>query len=292
MIRKINITLAVAFVVLFAVKGLKSLSSSRPAARAEAVGETSAVGGASSLAPRVYYFNWTNFAVENKLANRSGVLLDTMRTIFPKATFVHLRGDVTAFAKALRDDPCAVVVGYGHHPALEGVGVVSEIPLAYSRLALMTMRSNPWRYKGPKSLAGLRIVTDDDFLDFPLVQRLLKEWDAGKSDGVPAIKVVPDSRSREELAKIVEKGEADGFFATCDRAERLPEQMSATILQRFRMSDEIDRGGVLVRVSNLDQEFAKALIAEYEAGMRKIDANGVRRRIFDYYDFVPMPVGE
>lgn len=292
MIRKINIALAVAFAVLFALKGLKSLSSSRPAARAEAVGETSAAGAASSLAPRVYYFNWNNFAVENKLANRSGVLLDTMRTIFPKASFVHLRGDVPEFVKALREDPAAVVVGFGLHPAFEGVGVVSEIPSAYSRLALMTRRDNAWRYKGPESLAGLRIVTNDDFLDFPLVQKLMKAHESGKTEGMPTIKVVSDSRSREDLAKIVEKGEADAFFATCDNAALMPEQMSGTILQRFRMSDEIDRGGVLVRVSNLDPGFAKAVIAEYEAGMRKIDANGVRRRIFDYYGFVPMPVGE
>ena len=56
------------------------------------------------------------------------------------------------------------------------------------------------------------------------------------------------------------------------------------------MSDEIDRGGVLLHVSNLDPAFAKAVLREYEEGMRKIDANGVRRRLFDYYGFVPQPL--
>lgn len=288
MIRKINITLAVAFVILFAFKGLKNLSSSRAAARA-ATGEPSAAE-ASSLAPRVYYFNWANFAVENKLANRNGVLLGTMQAIFPKATFVHLRGDVASFAKALREDPAAVVVGFGHHPALEGVGAVSEIPIAYSRLAVMTSRSNPWRYKGPESLAGLRIVSNDDFLDYPFVQRIMKAQESGNTNGIPAIKIVPDTRSREDLARIVESGDADAFFATCDRADLMSEQISASILQRFRMSDEFDRGGVLLRVSNLDPAFAKAVLREYEEGMRKIDANGVRRRLFDYYGFVPEPL--
>ena len=287
MIRKINITLAVAFVVLFALKGLKSLSTPGSAARAGGADEASAQAGASSLAPRVYYFNWANFAVENKLANRHGVLLGTMQAIFPKATFIHLRGDVASFAKALREDPAAVVVGFGHHPALEGVGAVSEIPIAYSRLAVMTSRSNPWRYKGPESLAGLRIVSNDDFLDYPFVQRIMKAQESGNTNGIPAIKIMPDTRSREDLARIVESGDADAFFATCDRADLMSEQISASILQRFRMSDEFDRGGVLLRVSNVDPAFAKAVLAEYEAGMRKIDANGVRRRLFDYYGFVP-----
>ena len=287
MIRKINITLAVAFVVLFALKGLKSLSTPGSAARAGGADEASAQAGASSLAPRVYYFNWANFAVENKLANRHGVLLGTMQAIFPKATFIHLRGDVASFAKALREDPAAVVVGFGHHPALEGVGAVSEIPIAYSRLAVMTSRSNPWRYKGPESRAGLRIVSNDDFLDYPFVQRIMKAQESGNTNGIPAIKIVPDTRSREDLARIVESGDADAFFATCDRADLMSEQISASILQRFRMSDEFDRGGVLLRVSNVDPAFAKAVLAEYEAGMRKIDANGVRRRLFDYYGFVP-----
>ena len=266
MIRKINITLAVAFVILFAVKGLKSLSSSDAGARTSDGGESAADGGASSLAPHIYYFNWANFSVENKLANRNGILLGTMQVIFPKATFVHLRGDVAVFAKALREDPSAVVVGFGHHPALDGVGEVSEIPLAYSRLAVMTHRSNPWRYKGPESLAGLRIVSHEDFCDYPLVKRIIKEQATG------------------------EAGEADAFFATCDNAALMPEQISSTILQRFRMSGEIDRGDVLLRVSDRDPDFAKAILSEYADGMRKIDANGVRRRLFDYYGFTPEPL--
>ena len=50
MIRKINITLAVAFVILFAVKGLKSLSSSDAGARTSDGGESAADGGASGRA--------------------------------------------------------------------------------------------------------------------------------------------------------------------------------------------------------------------------------------------------
>ena len=290
MIRKINIAMAVAFVVLLAVKGLRNLSASAAAARAAAASSAAAADDGTSLAPHVYYFNWANFSVVNTVANRNGVLLDTIRAIFPKAEFRHLRGDVPAFAKALRDDPLAVVVGYGHHRDLEGAGVVSELPLAYARLAVMTSRSNPWRYTGPKSLAGLRIVLNDDFLDFPLVKRIFKEQEAGRTEGLPKLTVVPEQRSREALAAIVEAGDADGFLVAFDRASFLPEQMSATIVQRFRRSEGIDRGDVLLHVSSKDPALRDEILKTYERGMRRIEASGERRRIFAYYGFVPEPL--
>ena len=55
MIRKINITLAVAFVILFAVKGLKSLSSSDAGARTSDGGESAADGGGAPSLPGVQF---------------------------------------------------------------------------------------------------------------------------------------------------------------------------------------------------------------------------------------------
>ena len=72
----------------------------------------------------------------------------------------------------------------------------------------------------------------------------------------------------------------------------LPEQMSTTIVQRFRMSAEIDRGNALLHVSKADPDFAAALIDEYEKGMRRIEASGERSRIFGYYGFEPVPVAD
>ena len=288
MIRKINIVMAVAFVLLLAMKALKNLSAGADAARA-AVSVSETKSGETDLAPHVYYFNWPNFSVENAVANRNGVLLDTMRAIFPKAEFRHLRGDVPDFAKALREDPRAVVVGYGRHRDLDGASVVAEYPLAYSMLALMTLRSNPWRYTGPKSLAGLRIVTTDDFLDYPLVQRILKAQDEGKTDGLPSIRVMSAGSFRRDMASAVESGEADAFFATFD-INFMPEKMSTTVIQRFRRSAEIDRGDVLLHVSEKDPQFRDAVLDAYEKGMRRIESNGERRRIFDYYGFKPKPL--
>lgn len=292
MIRKVNILLAVAFVAMLCAKGLKDLSASRAATKAE-TSAPAAAKGVSALVPHVYYANWPRFCVENSIANRNGVLLDTMRAIFPEAEFRHLRGSVTEFAKALREDPFAVVVGFGRHRDLEGAGVVSDIPIAYSKLTVMTLRKNPWRYKGHESLAGLRIVTNGNFLDFPLVRSIIKAQQDGAGDGLPTVTVVqPELGSREELARLVESGEADAFFETFVRNGFLPELMSTTIVQRFRMAGEIDRGDVLLHVSNLDPAFCAAVMEEYAKGMRRIEASGERRRIFDYYGMVPAPLKE
>ena len=285
MIRKVNVLLVVLFAALIGVKALKSLSASRAASSAGSPGAEARQ--VPSLAPNVYYFNWSDFSVENTMANRNGVLLDTLRAIFPDARFVHLRGAVSVFAKALREDPRAVVVGFGHHRDLKGVGVVSDLPLALSRLAVMTLRSNPWRYSGPESLAGLRIVSNDDFLDYPLVKRVVKVQESGETAGMPTINVVSDLKSREDIGRMVESGQADAFFVTCDSSSFMPEQFSSTIFQRFRMSGAIDSGEVLLRVSTLDASYSSALLEAYGKGMRRIDASGERARIFAYYGLEP-----
>jgi len=44
------------------------------------------------------------------------------------------------------------------------------------------------------------------------------------------------------------------------------------------------------KVSGKDADFAKSVLEEYEAGVRRIDKNGMRRRIFEYYGIPYQPV--
>jgi hypothetical protein len=289
MIKKINVALAVAFAVLLALKGLKSLAPARSAAPAAAPAAEKSAEAASALAPHVYYFNWPNFSVENPVANRNGVLLDTIKAVFPNAVILHMRGNVPHFAKILREDPRAVVVGYGRHILLDDSAAVSEMPMAYSKAAVMTLRSNPWRYKGPASLAGLKIAANDDFLDYPLVKRAIAARESGGGEDLPEIVVMPDSLSMEDLCKVVESGGADAFLASSDSSGRTFERFSH-VMRNFRASAPVDEGDVLLHVSKLDPEFAAAVIADYEAGMLRIEASGERRRIFAYYGFIPRPI--
>ena len=43
-------------------------------------------------------------------------------------------------------------------------------------------------------------------------------------------------------------------------------------------------------MSGNDAGFAKSVVEEYEAGLRRIDKNGMRRRIFEYYGIAYEPV--
>ena len=205
MIKKINVALLIAFVAMLAVKGLKGLkdaNASRSVAQDRVVERTEE----SQLAPRIYYGYWAGYTLENPISNRNGVLLDIVRAVFPKATFHHIHGDVKDFAKILREDPHAVVVGFGKHPALKDFQS-APTPLMTCPLVLMTLRTNPWHYDGVKSLDGLRILADEAFLDYKVIRDLHER----KGQGSGWLRIVPSATTKVVMAEKVENGEADAF---------------------------------------------------------------------------------
>ena len=160
--------------------------------------------------------------------------------------------------------------------------------MAYGTAILMTLRTNQWTYDGEKSLDALRIVTAADFLDYGALRRRYERL-GGDS---PLFRVLPVSTTQMELAAMVEEGKADAFVVSGDAGKDgvEAEATSIRILQHFRKSAEIARGDVLLYVSAVDGEYAKRVIDAYEAGIRRIEASGERRRIFEYYGMVPEPV--
>ena len=289
MIKKINVALLIAFVAMLAVKGLKGLkdaNASRSVVQDRVVERTEE----SQLAPHVYYGYWAGYTLENPISNRNGVLLDIVRAVFPKATFHHIHGDVKDFAKILREDPHAVVVGFGKHPALKEFQS-APTPLMTCPLVLMTLRTNPWHYDGVKSLDGLRILADEAFLDYKVIRDLHER----KGQGPGWLRIVPSATTKVVMAEKVENGEADAFVMA-DLANvygvRIDGVASVRFLQRFRKSKVIASDGTLLHVSGKDAEFAKSLLEEYEAGVRRIDRNGMRNRIFEYYGIPYQPVGK
>lgn len=287
MIKKINVVLAVAFVIVLGLKGLKEIKVAKER-RASTPEASVQVGGAESLlAPNVYYLHWTYFSAEDPLSNRNGVMLDTLRAIFPNAKYTMLRGGPEVFVKKLSEDPRAIVVGFGFHPLFKDC-LAAETPLAYGKVILMTLRSNPWRYEGESSLDKVRIVMNSDSLDF----KLLRERHERLGPDSPLLRVFPPSTSHMELAAMVESGKADAFVVEGEKGGDgiVADTMSVRILQRFRKSDEICRGDALLYISKLDKGFAKDVLEAYETGIRRIEASGERRRIFEYYGLVPAPV--
>ena len=281
MIKKLNVALLIAFAAVLAAKMISGLvpknvgtvPASPVTAKAEVSGE-----------PRlhIYYVRWLNYAVENRITNRNGVLLDTMRAIFPHAEVHYLSGDVSGFAKVLAEDPAAVVVGFGAHPALEH-SVRAPTPMARASLVVRTLRGNPWRYTGPESLDKLRIVVGEALLDYEAMRSRLKRF----GEGSDRLQIVKEGTSLGDVAAMIEAGKADAFVATGEASTASQEMTSARVLQRFRTSRPIANDPVLLHVSGLDPEFAKSVVDAYESGLRRIDANGVRKRIFDYYGMTP-----
>lgn len=290
MIKKINVALAIAFAVLLAVKGLKQLktaATTSSATRQNAVARQSEV---SSLAPRVYYGYWSGYTLENPISNRNGILLDIVRAVFPKATFRHVHDNVEAFAKIMQEDPTAVVVGFGSHPALKDFPV-APTPLMHCPLVLMTLRTNPWHYKSPASLDGLRIVADEAFLDYKVIRDLYAR--VGRDSG--RLRLLPSTVTKVELAEIVEKGDADAFVMadlTNVEGAAMDGLMSVRFLQRFRKSRAIANDGTMLYVSGKDADFAKRVIEAFEAGIRRIEKSGERRRIFEYYGVPYASIGD
>ena len=290
MIKKINVALAIAFAVLLTVKGLKQLkdaATARSATRQNVAAAQQA--DVSSLAPHVYYGYWAGYTLENPISNRNGILLDIVRAVFPKATFSHVHGNVEAFAKIMQEDPNAVVVGFGKHPELKKYQS-APTPLMHCPLVLMTLRTNPWRYKGAASLDELRIVSDEAFLDY----KVIRELHARVGKNSDRLRLVPSTVTKVGLAEIVEKGEADAFvMADLMNVEgaTLDGLTSLRFLQRFRKSKVIANDGTMLYVSGKDADFAKRVIDAYEAGIRRVEKSGERRRIFEYYGVPYTPVG-
>ena len=281
MIKKVNIILAVAFSLMLGLKGLKEIKDAREKKVQPSAAESSVQEEASSLAPCICYEYWAGYSIEDPISNRNGVLLDVMRAIFPKATFRHIHGNMDAFVDMLEKDPNAAVVGFGDHPSLKNA-IAAPTPLMYCPLVLMTLRTNPWRYKGESSLDSLRILANEAFLDYKLIRNLHDRH--GKDS--PALRIVPSSVSKVMLADMVEDGEADAFVMSDMKNEMgaaMDSVTSVRLLYHFRRSEPIANEGTRFIVSGKDPELAKRMVDEYEKGLLRIEKSGELRRIFEYY---------
>ena len=280
MIKKLNIALAVLFVAMFALKGLRSVTGPKARATAAPAAE-SASGDRSQLAPRVYYQYWAGYTLENPISNRNGVLLDILRAVFPNATFTCLHGEIAEVAEKLRTDDRAVVVGFGAHEALAEFPC-APTPLMHCPLVLMTLRTNPWYYEDFSSLTNLKIVASDAFLDYLVIRRLKELTDRGEANLI----VMTNDETKVELGEMVLKGNADALaVADLQNVEGAPKDglTSVKFIQSFRKSPVIASEGTLLYATGIDADFSGKVIEDFEKGFRRIAASGELRRICEYY---------
>ena len=284
MIKKLNILLAIVFAAMFAMKGAKSIKESHAKRVAMRVAPVLQADGVSRLAPNVYYGFFAGYTLENPISNRNGILLDMARAIFPNAKFIKLDDDeMPSFIEKLSSDERAVVLGYGDHPLFKDIPR-APTPMAKCPIVLMTQRSNPWRYSGPDSLKNISIVAEDGYLDYKIVRELLEMTERGEAN----LRIVPPARLRE----MVFNGEVDAFV-TADvpgqDATMSGDLASIRYMNSFRKSKHVGYSDYLFFVSGRNPAFAKELINDYEAGMRRIEASGELRRIREYYGTFSAP---
>ena len=284
MIKKFNVALAVAFAVLILFKVVKTLMPER-GGNAAVAAKVETAKEDETQAINVYYDNWSYYAQEDRISNRNGICLDTLRAIFPKAKFCRVNcEDVSSFGAKLREDPSGVLCTFGNHPDLKDFPA-APTPIGQSKIVLYTLRSNPWRYTGPESLEKVKIAAARDFLDFKALRDLYERF----GEDSARLKVLPVSASAADFEKVVESGAADAFVATGVKlnnalsADAAQQRSSTSRLKRFRFSGEIASDDILLRVSSTDPDLSKKIIDAYEAGMKRISASGERRRIFEYY---------
>lgn len=277
MIRKVNIALvaAVAAVLLF-----KAVLVVLPDGRGGKAPKAAAKASEAAAVPQVhvYYLKWQPFSFENRITNRNGVFLDMMRAIFPGAPMTPLSENAADYARKLSEDPAAVVVGFGGHPLLEG-SARAPTPMTMSTLVVRSPRDSSWRYSGPESLDGLRLVARETLLDYSA----LRERRARFGENSDRLIVVPGSVSYADIANMISSGRADAFVSPGESIFASEEVTSAHIMLRFKTSPPFASEPMLLHVSNVDPEFAKAVVDAYERGLRRIAASGELDRIFGYY---------
>ena len=277
MIKKLNICLFVAVLTMLLLKvGVDVLANRRTGGDA---GSAAVPALNAEFSPRIVYEPMVPFAVENPLTRRDGCILDMLQAIFPNARRDVRDLDPETTARILSEDPTAVCISYGDHPALRGFPHAST-PLAVEDVVLYTSRELEWSYTGPDALAKLRIGMTSDYEDAPNLMRL---YEASQKTDRPMRLFKPSDKYYDDPLTAILDGVVDAVaLSALDYSSRELGITAETIFS-FNVTPAIDHVPILLIVSNADPEYAKRLIDAYEAGFKEIEASGLLRRIREYY---------
>ena len=278
MIKKLNVCMFVVILTMLLLKvGVDALAKRGSGGEAAVSAAVPVLNAAFS--PRIVYEPMVPFAVENPLTRRDGCVLDMLQAIFPNARRDPRDLDPERTRKILSEDPTAVCISYGDHPALRDFPH-APTPLAMEDVVLYTSRDLEWSYTGPDSLAKLKIGMTVDYEDTPNLMRL---YEASQKTDRPMRLFKPSDKYYDDPLTAISNGVVDAVaLSNVDYSSRELGITAETIFF-FNVSPVIDRVPLLFIVSNADPEYAKRLIDAYEAGFKEIEASGRLRRIREYY---------
>ena len=292
MIKKINIALAVVFVVLFGLKLLIDFAESAKAGKRRVAAAPVLSSETSSLAPRIYFMRWEPNFAPNVITKHNGFCLDLIREIFPNAIFDDSKNttSVEEVRKILQTDPNAVIPDYGDMDELKEFPTAKE-QTVWIDLCVYTLRKNTWAYTGPESLDQLRLGWTADLNDSAVLRAFAKKWKdtPGK---VFICSEMCDSGSY--FLEKIQKGELDGFVGSEGFIQSSSDRNDGKAFVRYRSSKTIDSVPLRFRCSNLDPELSKKLCQAYDDGVHRLYHSGFIHRLAEYYkkDMIAKGKGE
>lgn len=276
MIKKLNICLLIVFAAMIGMKAVKNNLNQR---RAAPVKVAVKAPSKETVSPTIYYSPWAYYTYPNEISNRNGIILDTMRAIFPGAKVVEIGESYESAIAALDKDPKGVLVSYGRHEMLDDKCLIAPTPLAHVSLTIYLPRSSTWTYNGEESLDELRIVSLPSYLDFDIADSFAKRHvDDGK------MTLLKDEHAPMEALNKLMSGEFDAMFGTYEiPAEVVQEMSGAFLVGRVKKTEPIETMDIVLHVSGKDEKLANKIIDAYEKGMKKIKESGELSRIEAYY---------
>lgn len=281
MIKKINIALALVFVVLFAFKFLLDAATAAKARKRRAAVTAAVASSASDLAPHIYFSAWPPHFSPNAVTRHNGFCLDIIREVFPNAVFDDSK-DTTKLEtvlELLRTDPDAVIAEYGDLPELEGFPTASE-QMAWMALCVYLPRTNPWQYAGPESLDQLRLGWTADYNDSPVLRAFAEKW---KDTPGKAVVYNPPRHVGDFYWERITGGEIDGFVSTVGEAEISRLDNDSKSFVRYRRSKPIDVVTLRFRASSVDLERSQRICDAFDEGVHRLYRDGTIQRLAEYY---------
>lgn len=279
MIKKLNFALVIVFAALVGVK-MMSTSGGNPKPRAAAAAASAQQDEISALEPNVYLVHFPGYAEENRISNRNGYFADLVKAIFPRAKFTwFVSSDEMSAANVLKDPSAVLLFERNLNDSLSQCKV-SESPLGWSRLCLMSSRKSGWVYDGTtNALKNVRVGCVES-MNSPQFVDLLK----AKGLASENLKIYPDNA---DFVTELEGKKIDAYLSIFSGRRQFTMSWEAWTLASCRSSDPLSKIYIHLLSTNLDAAFTEALLRDYEAGLKRIEASGERRRIAEYYGFDP-----
>ena len=285
MIKVVNIVILVILVVMLVVAAVdKMRSAASAAASAGSPVRVAQDEPRSELAPDLCVLHAPPYMFIDEISGRRGLFLEQLLSIFPKARLLTRESAVSDewVLEQVKTNPRAAFVTLCPQDADSPTNLMcrARLPIGEAPVVLLTLRGQ--RTVEPEDLAAhpeLKVGIFEEARDAVAFRPFLK---AGRG------KVYSGDFDSMETA--LREGEVAAFAVLFQWTDVDDTYAEGYGFEKFRMSKPFATEKLALAVSSLDPAFADALIRDYEAGLRRLERSGERRRIHEYYGLPIVPL--